>query len=700
MRKLAAIMFTDIVGYSALMSRNETQALHILTMNRELHKSAISQFNGEFIKEMGDGTLSIFQSSWEAVNCAIFIQDKLDQEGTYKLRIGIHIGDVVISENDVFGDGVNIASRIQALCESGGFCVSERVYEDIRNKSGVKADCLGKKSLKNIDVPVKVYSITSDCCKRILNQQKKSKEKQSLKTLQRITGAKIGRKASVVIAVIVLLAVILSMGYFLFHDKPWLNRLLTGSVEPVNKEGEAGWMNSIAVLPFVDLSPGKDQEYFCDGMSEELINVMTNIPGLKVVARTSAFSFKGKGMDAREIGRKLKVNNILEGSVRKSGNQLRISAQLIEVKNGFHLWSRNYDRELKDIFAIQDEIASAIVAMLKTKLLPAEKELIEKQPTASTEAYQLYLKGRFYWNKRTVPDIYKAIGYFDQAIGKDINFALAYAGRSSATAIIPEYSYRSPGEYIAKAIADARKALELDPTLAEPHAILGVIMYQYEYDWEGAGREFERALELNPNYSTAHHWYCNYLKSLGMFDQALAEMQRALELDPLSLIANTNLGGVLYFMRNYDQAREQLKKTVELDPDFPGAYFYLGAIDMAEGKYSESIACYQKANWLQTGDSTVLFITGYVDAKTGKRKEALAAIDQLSATYGNGHMIPLAIAIIYWGLGDREKTFEWLRKAYEERDWGMSDLNIDPVWDGLRSDPRFKALLKKVGLEK
>jgi TolB-like protein/Flp pilus assembly protein TadD len=701
MRKLAAIMFTDIVGYSALMSKDESQALRILEENRELHRSALGQFNGEYVKEVGDGTLSIFQSSWDAVSCALEIQRLLSHSAAYRLRIGIHIGDIVFSDKDVFGDGVNIASRIQGLCEPGGICVSERVYEDIKNKAGMKALCIGKKSLKNIALPVNIYSIETE-----FTESLQALQKQGRNSLQRPVQVREGaptssrRKAILGTTLVILIGLVLAVIYLAFHQRPWLQRILSGTEEESNKEGESAWPNSIAVLPFIDLSPAKDQEYFCDGMSEELINVMANIPGLKVVARTSAFSFKGKGMDVREIGRKLKVKTILEGSVRKAGEQLRISAQLVNVKNGYHLWSKNFDRELKDVFTIQDEIASEIVASLKTKLLPEERELIGRNPTENTEAYQLYLKGRFYWNKRTEEDLQKAIGYFRQAIGMDAGFATAYAALASAYVLLPEYSGLPSKDYNLKAKEAADKALELDHTLAEPHATLGLIKIQTDYDWAGAEYELQRAIELNPNSPTAHHWYSFYLRFQGKLDDALAESMLALELDPLSLVIGTNVGWIYYFMRQFDRAKEQFQKTIELDPDFHTAYNGLAEVLTYQGKYEEALAVLGKASAGGRPDLYGRTLVGFIYARTGRKKEALEIIGEFTAVMQQGRTLSLAVAAVYGGLEDWDKTFAWLDKAYENREVGLAELKISPSWEKLRPDRRYAVLMEKMGLDK
>jgi serine/threonine-protein kinase len=472
--------------------------------------------------------------------------------------------------------------------------------------------------------------------------------------------------------------------------------LESSSVIPSSKKPQP----SIAVLPFTNLSADKEQEYFCDGMAEEIINALTQVEGLRVVARTSAFFFKGKDIDIREIGRKLSVVTLLEGSVRKAGNRLRITAQLLNVADGYHLWSDRYDRDMEDIFAIQDEISRAIVEKLKFKLLGEERVALVKRYTDNFEAYNLYLKGRHFWNKRTEMDLKKAIEYFEQAIEKDPNYALAYAGLASTYVTLPEYSGLPPKEIMPKAEAAAKKALELDATVAEAHAVLGSIKTYYDWDWAGAESEFKRAIELDPSYPTAHHWYNTYLRCLGRFDEALAEIKRAQELDPLSLIINVNIGFILYLMRQYDKATDQYKKTLELDPNFSAAHGMLGWLYGVRGKFNEAIAELQKVRTLAGSGPFVLGHLGYCYGRAEKRNDAINILNELFEFSKQGYSVSFDIGFVYYGLGDKEKTFEWLEKAYQERSSWLLYLNADPMWDSLRSDLQFIALMRKIGLEK
>jgi TolB-like protein/predicted Ser/Thr protein kinase len=368
---------------------------------------------------------------------------------------------------------------------------------------------------------------------------------------------------------------------------------------------------SIAVLPFVNLSADKEQEYFCDGMAEEIINALTHVEDLRVVARTSAFSFRGKEIDIREIGRKLNVETLLEGSVRKAGSRVRITAQLINVTDGYHLWSERYDRDIgalccpEDIFAIQDDISLTIVDKLKVKLLKGEKTKLVKRHTEDLDAYNLYLKGRYFWNRRTEESLKKSIDCFNQAIEKDPGYALAYAGLADSYVTLQDYSSLSPKVTLPKAKQAAYKALEIDGTLAEARNSLAQVLFR-EWDWQGAEKEHKRAIELNPNYASAHHWYALVLAYAARFDEAIAEMKRAWELDPLSLIINRNLGLVLCYAHRYDKAIKQLQKTLEMDPSFSLAHASLGLVYLRKAMYQEALTELQKESDIRGGADAVV----------------------------------------------------------------------------------------------
>jgi len=453
---------------------------------------------------------------------------------------------------------------------------------------------------------------------------------------------------------------------------------------------------SIAVLPFVNISNDPDNEYFCDGLAEELLNALSKIEALHVAARTSSFSFKGKETDIREIGQKLNVGAVLEGSVRKAGNRLRITAQLVNIADGYHLWSERYDREMQDIFDIQDEISLAIVDALKVKLLGEEKEQVLKRRTENNEVYQLYLKGRFFWNKRTGEALRKAIGCFQEAIDIDPNYALAWAGLADSELLGASSS--SPKEAMPKAKAAVVKALELDDGLAEAHASLARIKMDFDWDWAGAEREFKRALELNPNYATAHQWYANCLLAVGRMEEALAEITLACEMEPFSLILNCARGWVYYMSRQYDRAVEQYRRTLEMEPHFVMAQREIALVYEQQGKYEEALAAIRQAMNQGGENPIVLCVLGHILATAGQEVEARKVIAQLQAWQQRAYLAPQFIAVIHAALGEPEPAIEGLWQAYEDHSSPLMWLKVDPWVDSLRAAPRFADLLRRIGL--
>jgi serine/threonine protein kinase/tetratricopeptide (TPR) repeat protein len=464
---------------------------------------------------------------------------------------------------------------------------------------------------------------------------------------------------------------------------------------------------SIAVLPFSNLSADKEQEYFCDGMAEEIINALTHVESLHVVARTSAFSFRSKEVDIREIGKKLNVETVLEGSVQKAGNRLRITAQLTNVADGYHLWSEKYDRDAgkescpEDIFCIQDEISLAVVNNLKVKLLGKQKAKLIKRHTEAIDAYSLYLKGRYFWNKRTEESLKKAVGYFEQAIEKDPDYALAYAGLADSYILLAEYSLLPPKDAFPTAKAAVMTALEIEETLAEAHTSLAFVKTFSDWDWMGAEKEFKQAIELNPGYATAHQWYAEHLTMAGRYAEAMAELKRAKELDPLSLIIGVASAVTLFCgTRLYDRVIEECQKVLEMDPNFGGALNVLGMVYRERAMYEKAIESFQKARTFDEGNTWVTGELGHAYAVSGNKSQAQKVLDELEQLSKRSYIPPDNIALVYLGLGKINLTFEYLEKAYEDRSVGMCWLKADPIFDSLRSDPRFTALLKRIGLEK
>ena len=463
------------------------------------------------------------------------------------------------------------------------------------------------------------------------------------------------------------------------------------------KQGTELPEKSIAVLPFENRSRDPDNAYFAEGVQDEILTRLAKIADLKVISRTSTQKYKSVPDNLRDIARQLGVANILEGSVQKAGDQVRVTVQLINANTDTHLWAESYDRALTDIFAVESEVAKTIADTLRAKLTGSEERLMSKKPTANPEAYELYLRGRFFWNKRTGADLEKAIEYFNQATTKDPGYALAYAGLADAYVLLSGFGAASPKDSFPQAKAAAEKALELDNTLGEAHASRALALFAYDFNFAEANREFRRAIELNPNYATAHQWYGESgLTPLGQFDEAIAEIKRALKLDPLSVIINADLGTILFTARRYDDAIAQLRKTLEMDPTFYYAHYNLGEALEMKGRVPEAIAEYEKAIALDD-DPLPRALLGRLYAKIGRKDEARQILQRLRDSAKQRYITPYLSAMIHIGLGEKDQAIDFLEKTYEDRDgYSIGFIKVDRDLDPLRGDPRFETLVQKV----
>ena len=635
-RRLAAIMFTDIVGYSSLSQKNEPLALEMLQEHRKIVRPIVARHNGHEIKTMGDAFLIEFESALKATQCAVDMQrtfhslnEQSTEERRIHLRIGIHLGDVEQRQSDVLGDAVNIASRIEPLAEADGICISEQVYDQVRNKINCPIEDLGPRQLKNIDYPIDVHRI---------RWEKDETAKLSL-------------------------------------DK-----------------------KRIAVLPFLNISPDPNDAYFADGLTEELITRLSTVSGLKVIARTSTMRYKGTAKSVREIGKELESGSVLEGSVRKAADRLRVTAQLIDTTTQEHLWVQNYDRQLEDVFAIQTEVAQHVSDALEMRLLDEERQQIEKKPTGDISAYTFYLKGRYYWNERSREALEKAIKYFEEAIRMDSRFALAYAGLADSYRVLVDHEYLPPSEGNPKTEEAARKALELDETLAEAHTSLGIIL-SVQWDWRGAEEEFAKALRSNPNYATAHHWYSIHLLWFGRLDEAIRELKIAEELDPLSPMIRS-YGALVYLAaRQYDSAMKEIDTALELDPNFLPAHGNRIDVYLAKSMYKEALAEAELVlPHLQPLTTALKAEVGSYYVRMGRIEEAkrlLRECEDASAHERAEDVGPHYLAAIHYKLGNKDRAFEWLEKAFEARTITPFQVKLFPYFDEMTSDPRFDELMKK-----
>jgi adenylate cyclase len=678
MRRLAAIMFTDIVGYSALTQRNEALALELLAEHRNILRPFFDKHEGIEIETAGDSFFVEFNSAVEAVNCAIEIQKTLDDRNKSEipgreilLRIGIHIGDVVHMDNHVHGDGVNIAARLEPKASPGGICISEDVARQIRNKIEYPVVKQAEEKLKNISMPIDIFHIELPWVSGHKHKPHTPVKKSKLKLIAAIV-------AGVVLTSLVALMLMNNQG---------------AKASPSTK-------NRLAVLPLKNISNDPQDEYFADGMTEELISSISKIGELNVIARTSTMTYKKTDKTISEIGRELMVGTVLEGSVRKDGNKARISVTLIDASNQENLWSMDYDRELSDIFTIQSEIATSIAKELKVRLVKSEKEQLDKSLTSNTLAYQEYLIGRHLLNQRTSESIQSALSHFEKSIEQDPNFALPYTQIAYCYTLIGVAGYGGLGlphsVVETKAKNAVMKALALDSTLAEAHASLGYIKFRVDWDWEGAEKELKRAIELKPGYSTAHEWYALLLGVRVRLDEALNEMQTAYNLDPLSPSVNNGLARVYHFRDEEKKAYEQIRKTIELEPGYAEAHFTLGMTNIRLKDYKNAEKELKEAIKLSGRRTVMLGMLGRLYVLQGRINEANALIAEMETPPMNNDKL-YASTVIKFTEGKLDEAFDAFDKLVSDKYGVMIYMKVEKRFFNT-TDPRYDALIKKLGL--
>lgn len=645
-RQLAAIMFTDIVGYTALMGNDEEKAFDLLRKNRQVQKTIIQKYNGRWIKELGDGVLASFSNVTEAVLDAGSIQQASADVDNLRLRIGIHLGDVVFENDDVFGDGVNIASRLLAQAEAGGICISESVHSNVANKKGITTNFLREEMLKNVKDMVRIYEVNVDPS---VISETNSEAKQ------------LSQQDSI--------------------------------LEAVKKTPE----KSIAVLPFVNMSNDPEQDYFSDGIAEEILNSLAHVNGLRVAGRTSSFYFKGKNFDLRKIGQKLNVQSVLEGSVRRQGNTLRITAQLINVNDGFHLWSERYDREMDDIFAIQDEIAFAITEKLKITLREKEKAIINKNPTDNHEAYDLYLKGRFYFNKRG-PGLIKALKFFEQALQKDPELVLAYTGMADAYCILALYCVIPPHDAMPKAREYAEKAIQLQSSHTEAYSALAFISTFYDWNWAEGKKRFQHVLSISADYAPAHYWYSYYLSFIDRnYEDAINQAKITADvLEPLVPISHHILSIMYINGGKFKEALEASKMAIELDASsFPG-YRGLGLSLAGLNKYEEAIEAFKTTVQLSSRQSISLVELSWAYSLTGNITECQKIMDELITRSQTEYIAGIFLCCAAYFSKHEDEAIRYMEQAFEQQDCTLPCIKVYPLGDFMRTDPRFQPFLSRM----
>jgi TolB-like protein/Tfp pilus assembly protein PilF len=703
--EIGHVLFIDIVGYSRLLINQQSEQIQKLReIVRGTEQVRLVEAEGKLLRlPTGDGGALVFRTTPETpVLCALEISRELKKHPEIRVRMGIHSGPVNVvtdlnEQTNIAGAGINIAQRVMDCGDAGHILVSRHVAEDLEHYPRWRAYLhpLGEVEIKHGD-KISVVNFYQDELGNPAVPQKFTSA-----TIEKMPAAVIKPSGLClrrwILGVLIGTAVVFGVLALLKHQRQSPNAVNesqrgrpSGPSLPIPEK-------SIAVLPFDNLSRDPDNAYFCEGVQDEILTRLAKVADLKVISRTSTQHFKSAPDNLPEIAKKLGVMHILEGSVQKANNQVRVNVQLINALTDAHLWAETYDRKLTDIFAVESEISKTIAESLQAKLSGAEESSMAKAPTANAEAYELYLKGRFFWNKRSGVDLRKAIDYFQQAIAKDPNYALAYAGLADSYMLLPNYDFG--GTPVRESLAPAReaitKALELDDSLAEAHASLG-LLDTVEIRLERAVKDFQRAIELNPNYATAHHWLMLGQLSLGRFNEAIFEAKRALELDPLSIIINADVSWLYSCAHQFDEAEKRVRKTLEIDPRFFLAHYYLGGILQLRGHLKEAIPEFQKAVELNN-DAYSIAMLGQAYARNGQKDEAQKILARLTEESKSRYISPYAWALLYTGFGDKKRAIDELERAYQTGDTNyLFVIKVDPLLDELRSDPRFNALVQKV----
>lgn len=680
--EIAHVLFVDIVGYSKLSTSEQRRAID--TLNEVVRSSGQIQKaepTNRLIKiPTGDGMALVFYASPEApACCAVELSHALKKDPHLAVRMGVHSGPVsgVIDVNgraNLAGAGLNIAQRIMDCGDGGHILVSKHAADDLKEYEQWRP-LLHELGVFEVKHGVKLH-VVNLCGEEIGNGR--------VPTKLRVQRQRIARRWMGLAAVALVLA---AMALF------W-----NSASRRAQQAAFSPSANSVAVLPFKPLLADSDDQILEIGMADTLITKLSNTREMIVPSLTSVRPYAGTTQDPLAAGRRLGVSSVLEGTVQKAGDRLRVSARLIKVADGSSLWAAMFDEKIADVFAIQDKISQKVVEALTLRLSGEGQERLTKRYTENIDAYQLYLTGRYHWNKLTPPEIGKSIGFFQKAVELDPNYALAYFGLADAYRALAITSDMPAREVFPQAKAAAEKALQIDDSLAEPHATLVLIHTWFDWDWASAEKEARRGISLNPNSGFCHWAYADLLSRLSRHDEAIAEGARARGLDPTSLITNAHEGAVLYFARRYDEATERLQKTLDLGPTFWVAHLFLGQVYLQKKKFPEALAAFTKAKEFSRGNSEAISMIGYTQARAGDAAKAQTTLDELKSLSAQHYVPPYNMAVLYIGLGDQENAIAWLDKACDDRDVRFSFLKIDPKWDLFRSDPRVVAILKRIGL--
>lgn len=637
---LAAVMFADIVGYSKMMQQDERNAKFLRDRQRNVIEELILTYHGQVMQYYGDGMLLMFGSALDAVNCAREIQIELNKAPVVPLRIGIHTGDVMYDDEGIYGDTVNIAARIEGLGIPGSVMISGKVVDEIKNQPGLRFESFGEHELKNIYTPVGIYALMDK-------------------------GLKVPEQNYV--------------------------RHLTGTNQ-----------KSIAVLPFSNFSPVAEDEYFSDGITEEIINAITTIKDLQVASRTSVFAYKKEIKNVREIGRELNVSTVLEGSVRKAGNRIRVTAQLINTDNGFHIWSENFNGELQDIFAVQDEIARKIVSKLKDSFSLKDQENLIVTSTENVDAYNYYLQGLYFWNKRTPEAVYKAIDYFDRAIGECETYINALAFLANCYTYLGTIGHM-PGER-AFLIAEkyALKAIELNYTRADSYIALGYVNLLFKWDFDSAEANFCKAITMEPYNSEGRQASSLYYRIIGDYNKMLEQARMAVKIDPLSLPALLELGRSYWVLGDYDKALNAFSEALELDPLFRSALEGKATVYVSQEKFDKALRIAKKYEKMLSSRYRAASKFAAIYAAMGERDLAEEYIEQMKVREKEDpdHNLAIDYAMVYSAMGENDLAFEKLQRAVDVKLGTVLLIRSLPYIRDLHEDPRFGSIVEQIGIPK
>lgn len=640
MRQLAAILFADMTGYTALMQQNEDLARLKRKRLKEVLEANIEQHNGKVLQYYGDGSLSIFNSAIDCISASIKIQQQLQLDPKVELRMGIHTGDVIIEDESIYGDGVNLASRIESLAVPGGIFISEKVYDEIKNHEIFRTQEMGYFELKNVKQPVRVFAIANEGIAVPSREEVRGKTQQP--------------------------------------------------------------KNRLAVLPFVNMSADPENEYFSDGITEELLNTLTRVDGLQVTSRTSAFAFKGKHNDIRDIAIQLNVDKVLEGSVRKSGNRVRITSQLINAADGYHIWSETYDRDITDIFEMQDEISGIIANKLRENLLPAQaEEKLVKAPVKNIDAYTCYLKALHFWNKLTPGDGKKCISCCEEAIQIEPDYAQPYAMAASAYAYLGSSGQMMPDKAFATVREYADKAIALDKELADGYIAKASLYLFYDWKWPEAYDSLQQALKLNPGAVEAYDLLSFYYVLMGQKEKALELLQEAALLDPLSPVILQSLGNIYIFNERFDEAIQQADKLLYMNPGMRASIEMKGWAVGMKGDWAAALPLFEEVHRLTNHPLKGLMGLGCAYAQLGETEKAMECIRKIEQRQEEDPeaIVEADLGAIWFSLGDTEKAFFYINKCIDKRMGPVSYFLEYPAYKGIKDDPRYAQLKKRIETE-